>query len=85
MNLFYLIGGLISIFLSIAHAVWGEKYLTSDMKSANVPKETMISYNINWHQKKKYLLVTGSALIIISFLDLLMGFDILVLFKLLNL
>jgi len=40
----------------------------------------MISYNINWHQITKNLLITGLALIIISFLDLIVGIDILALF-----
>ena len=80
MNLFYLIGGIISIFLSVSHAFWGEKNLTSDLESSNVPEETIISYSIAWHQISKNLLVTGVTLIGISFLDLIMGFDILALF-----
>ena len=80
MNLFYLIGGIISLFLSVAHAFWGEKNLTSDLKSSNVPDETIISYSISWHQISKNLLVTGVTLVIISFLDLIIGFDILALF-----
>ncbi|MBY8985757.1 MAG: hypothetical protein KGD65_11850 [Candidatus Lokiarchaeota archaeon] len=80
MNLFYLIGGIISIFLSVAHAFWGEKNLTSDLESSNVPEETIISYSIAWHQISKNLLVTGVTLIVISFLDLIMGIYILALF-----
>jgi hypothetical protein len=49
-----------------------------------VPEETIISYSISWHQISKNLLVTGVTLVIISFFDLITGFEILALFILIQ-
>lgn len=80
MNLFYLIGGILSIFLSGAHTFWGKKFIFTDVKKSNLSEVTKVGFHISWHQTAMVLLISGLALIIISLFDSITGIDILALF-----
>lgn len=77
MNLFYLIGGLICLFLAVAHALWGEKEISSELKESNLSELTKAGFYISYHQITITLLVNGIALVIISIFDTVVGIDFL--------
>lgn len=80
MNLFYLIGGILSIFLSGAHTFWGKKFIFTEVKKSNLSEVTKVGFHISWHQTAMVLLISGLALIIISLFDSIVVIDILALF-----
>jgi len=80
MNLFYLAGGLLSVFLSLTHAFWGEKFLVPELKTCNLSELTKVGYYNPWHQITNTLLISGLALIVISLFDSVSGINILALF-----
>ena len=80
MDVFYLASGLILLFLSGAHALWGEKHLVSDLENSNINKPTGVGFYISYHQITSTLLVSGLTLIAIALFDSISGIDTLALF-----
>jgi len=50
MNPFFLVGGSLSIFLSVAHAFWGEKYIAPKLKTSHVSEVPKVGFYIAYHQ-----------------------------------
>jgi len=73
--------GLLATLMSVTHALWGEKFLIPDLKKSSelnaLPK---VGLYIPWHQITNTLLMSGPALLIISFNDTIQGINILGLF-----
>ncbi|MHA2330284.1 MAG: hypothetical protein ACXACR_17325 [Candidatus Hodarchaeales archaeon] len=80
MNVFYLIGGLLSILLSVAHAIWGEKQIATELKESNLSELTKAGFYISWHQITIVLLINGVTLVILSLLDSIINNEILAFF-----
>jgi hypothetical protein len=68
MNPFFMAGGVLSIILSIAHVVWGEKLVVPDLNKSDLPDLVKIGFYISWHQISMVLLVTGISLAVLAFL-----------------
>ena len=50
MNIFFLLSGLLLTFLSVTHAVWGEKKLFNSIGKMCLEQELIISFYVPWHQ-----------------------------------
>ncbi len=80
MNVFYFIGGLLTIFLSVAHVFWGEKKIVKELKTSSLSELPKAGFYISYHQITMTLLISGLALIIISLFDSIKGINTLALF-----
>jgi hypothetical protein len=69
MNMYYLIAGLLVIFLSVAHASWGEKRIFALLKPDSMDDELRISLYVPWHQISYLLFLSGVTLILAAFSD----------------
>lgn len=69
MNVFFLAAALLMIFLSAAHAAWGETRLFKVLTPALVDGETFVSLYVPWHQITYLLAVSGLALLWCGFQD----------------
>ncbi len=80
MNVFYFIGGLLTIFLSVAHVFWGEKKIAKELKTSSISELPKAGFYISYHQITMTLLISGLSLIIISLFDSIKGINTLALF-----
>ncbi len=81
MNMFYLVGGILTTLMAVLHAVWGEKFIIPDLKkSTDLEDLPKIGLYIPWHQITNTLLISGLALLLIAFNETIQGIDILGLF-----
>lgn len=69
MNIFFLAAALLMLFLSAAHAAWGETRLFKVLTPALVDGETFVSLYVPWHQITYLLAVSGLALLWCGFQD----------------
>ncbi|MFC1538364.1 hypothetical protein ACFL6H_02985 [Candidatus Latescibacterota bacterium] len=69
MNYNFLIAGIMSIFLSFAHVIWGEKILFPVINKADINKVASAAVYISWYQISTTLLVAGIGLIILSYYE----------------
>ncbi|MHA2292829.1 MAG: hypothetical protein ACXACK_11735 [Candidatus Hodarchaeales archaeon] len=80
-NISYMTAGFLTTLMTVAHAFWGEKFIIPDLKQTSELKEvSKIGLYIPWHQITNTLLMSGLALLIISFNDTIQGIDILGMF-----
>lgn len=80
MNYFFLIAGALALFLSVAHMIWGGKFVLKDLKQSNLPEITGVGFYISYAQAAVVLLVEGAGLVIASFYNGVPGMEILVWF-----
>jgi len=73
MNWFYLISGLLTVLIAVAHAIWGEKQIIPELKESKLSELTEAGFYISYHQITITLLVSGIALVIASMLDNTVG------------
>ena len=73
MNSYYLLAGLLAILLSVAHALWGERYLFNQPSVRNMDPETQVSLYVPWHQISYVLLASGIGLLLAANLTALAG------------
>ena len=69
MNVFFLLAGLLSFLISIAHALWGEKQIFNRLRKVSVPEEIKTRLYVPWHQITFILLLSGVGLISVSFFN----------------
>ncbi len=69
MNVYYLLAGLLVIFLAVAHAFWGEKRIFDLLKPDDMDDELRISLYVPWHQISYLLFLSGIMLLLSAFSD----------------
>ena len=79
MNIFFLIGGLLTILLAIAHVIWGEKEIASELKSSSLSVLTRAGFYISYHQVTLVMLINGVVVLLLSVFDTVPGSTLLVL------
>ncbi len=66
MNYYYLAAGILSLILSVAHAIWGDIQIIPDLNNSNSTELTKIAFFIGWHQVTALLAVSGIALVLFA-------------------
>lgn len=59
MNFYLIMSGILSSLLSVAHAVWGEKYVIKESELSKVSNLTKVAFRISWHQISSLFFITG--------------------------
>lgn len=67
LNEYALTAGLLLLFMSIAHAVYGETVVFSDLRFLNFDRELFAAVYVPWHQMSFVLLISSIGLIFSSF------------------
>jgi hypothetical protein len=66
MNWFYLAAGALTLFLSIAHAIWGQKTIIAELKDSGLSEMARSGFFVSWHQTTAMLFITGLTLILMA-------------------
>jgi hypothetical protein len=66
MNWFYLGAGALTIFLSVAHALWGQKTIILELNNSDLTEMAKSGFFVSWHQTTAMLLITGITLIFMA-------------------
>ncbi len=79
MNFYLLIAGVLSLFLSVAHAVWGEKVIFTEIKKSSISGLSRTGLRVSWHQITSTLAVCGFGMLFTG-LQLLTPSKVLIIF-----
>lgn len=67
MNIFFLLASILLFFLSIAHAIWGEKFIIKELNDKDISNDSKTGVAISWHQITFLLFLSGVAFGFLSF------------------
>lgn len=73
MKWLYLISGLLTILIAVAHAIWGEKQIIPDLKKSKLSEITEAGFYVSYHQITNTLLASGIALVLAAIIDNIVG------------
>ena len=76
MNYNFLIAGVMSIFLSFAHAVWGEKTLFPEIKKSDINELASAAVNISWYQISTTLFASGAGMLYLGYYEQFQNVDL---------
>lgn len=65
-NTFFLIAGVMAVFFSIGHALWGQKNILGDVKNSAMPAFTKHVLAVIWNQPTVFHAVSAVVLVIAS-------------------
>jgi asparagine N-glycosylation enzyme membrane subunit Stt3 len=65
-NIYFLVSGLIAVFLSVAHAVWGESTILAELKQPSLSAMAQAGFYVSWHQTTVLLMVMAVSLIVLA-------------------
>ena len=65
-NYFFLVAGVLALFFSIGHAVWGQRYILGDVRASEMLSFTKHMLLVIWHQPTVFHFFSAVVLVIAS-------------------